>query len=1598
MFALKETQSFRFAAFIMCCVFLWVTVSLSFPETAYAQSSSDNPPQPSIPDTPTAQTDVPYVNPSVQPLDLSRVPTQNELMAAGQLGGQLYPTGDIPETPTGDTVTLLVEGQTRSLKRSEAQNLSFGQAIQRWNQHEYKKAVELLKKHIQEFPHSPWAAEAVLHLGCEARYNGRYTESETHFRNIIEQYQNNDHVGAKMLTNKARSRLAVQKVLQNNVTEALALFSTLKTESLDWRDRTYAAHWIQRLSKGKAEELALLNCGTQALAHILKKDGNERAARQVMEVIPETLYGQSVQDLKSLAQSYGYTVTGRRLEASDLTEIPLPTVVQIDGKQFGNRGHYWVLEQIDKQTLRLFDPQSGRRYHQQIKEFAEEWDGVALVFSDEDTLPGILLADNEMEQIYGGCCGVRRPEDQQGEPGRNEGPKSQDTGTEDPKVPDPQEPEEENKECGTPDWSVNMVNMNLHIKDVPLWNNSPIGPSVQVALSYNSQSATAQNEVFGNKWQFNYGSYLVVDPGGNVTIFMPDGRRDVFTPDGSGGYEKPYRVYNTLTKLAENHFQLRFPDDTVYIYNIPPATNSQQPFLVEIRDAHNQSVTLTYNANIQLTMITDALGKATTFTYNADGLITQTTGPHGRSATFVYDANRNLIRITDMGGYWTQLSYDEDVYLTSLENARGRWEFYIEPADGIRTLQGMDAYPPPGDPIWENYRITVTNPEGGKEEYHYNGYSGYSWYVSPRDYMEYVDYHTNNFRSSVPKIKYDFDKNYATGQGEIRRITYSEGGYISYEYDDNGNRTSVSDGDTVQFTYNDLGNITSITGAKGTVTTLNYAPNGIDLTSIVNGLGTVSMSYNSTHEIVSLTDRLNQTTNFSYNSYGQLTSMTDALNIVTNYTYGTDHHLQQVTRDGKALESYSYDPIGRVSTHTDETGLMLAYTYNNLNHVTQVAYPDGKSVNYEYSGCCPRLIDSVTDRAGRTTNFVYDANKRLLESINPEGGRTQYVRDANGNLHYLIDPNGNTTSFEYDLDNRVVKKIYDDESFVTYAYNNQGLLTTFTNARGTEISYAFDDNKNLTSVSYSDETPSVNFQYDEYNRMTQRQDGIGTYQFNYDANSQLVSADGPWENDTLTYQYDKLGRRTTLAPQGGESLAYSYDALNRLTDIQLSAGTYSYSYSGAASPLVQQITRPNGSKTTYQYDLLNRLTLLANTTSANALINSYAYTYNPQDVRGSETINNGTPITSFQNELISYNYNTVNQLTDSTNPDRTFTYDPDGNMTQGYTPEGYLFTAMYDAENRLKSVEYTDNGGILHKTAYQYSGDSLLATIEKYENNTLTDETRIVRNGFLAVQDRNGNNAVVREYTWGPNMGGGIGGLLNLKQGGQHYSYLYDGKGNVTALLDNTRSAIATYTYDTFGNLMSKAGTFEQPIQFSTKRYNEKAGFLYYGYRFASPGLGRWINRDPLGEEGGINLYEFAGSNPINFVDTEGESLLVIGAVVGFAVIAYGAYEAWDSLTENDKKYEDAKINRWEYTLQMADDDAEFDEEYYRQLQYEEQEALYDVGESVGEVGMATPGTSFSGPPPDPTSKLDLISTPIIGAIIDWIGGIGKDKDDTDCR
>ena len=149
----------------------------------------------------------------------------------------------------------------------------------------------------------------------------------------------------------------------------------------------------------------------------------------------------------------------------------------------------------------------------------------------------------------------------------------------------------------------------------------------------------------------------------------------------------------------------------------------------------------------------------------------------------------------------------------------------------------------------------------------------------------------------------------------------------------------------------------------------------------------------------------------------------------------------------------------------------------------------------------------------------------------------------------------------------------------------------------------------------------------------------------------------------------------------------------------------------------------------------------------------------------------------------------------------------------------------------------------------------------------------------------------VIEYVWGKDISGsfqgagGVGGLLYEKRNGAIYIPFQDAFGNIMGYWDTNGVIVAEYTYDAFGRTISQCGPMADVFRhrFSTKYYDSETGFYYYGYRYYFPELRRWLSRDPLEEEGSVNLTSFLDNNPVANIDPLGNLVVIVLAGVEHA-------------------------------------------------------------------------------------------------------------------
>ncbi len=222
----------------------------------------------------------------------------------------------------------------------------------------------------------------------------------------------------------------------------------------------------------------------------------------------------------------------------------------------------------------------------------------------------------------------------------------------------------------------------------------------------------------------------------------------------------------------------------------------------------------------------------------------------------------------------------------------------------------------------------------------------------------------------------------------------------------------------------------------------------------------------------------------------------------------------------------------------------------------------------------------------------------------------------------------------------------------------------------------------------------------------------------------------------------------------------------------------------------------------------------------------------------------------------------------------------------------------YDYQNRrVRKQVFVHNGSDWPASPsedwrFVWAGWRLLAEIDALATGDAPDATR----RFVWGLDLAGQLGLLNSME----AAGGIGGLLAVCDPNDpcdpadtvgDFVYTYDANGNVGQLIDGTPTSwdagtvmVARYEYDPYGKVTQSAGSYAaaNPFRFSTKWFDAETGFGYWGERYYWPELGRWINRDPIEEAGGVNLYGYVINTPVNATDSVG--LLSILAPLPIAV------------------------------------------------------------------------------------------------------------------
>lgn len=572
-----------------------------------------------------------------------------------------------------------------------------------------------------------------------------------------------------------------------------------------------------------------------------------------------------------------------------------------------------------------------------------------------------------------------------------------------------------------------------------------------------------------------------------------------------------------------------------------------------------------------------------------------------------------------------------------------------------------------------------------------------------------------------------------------------------------------------------------------------------------------------------LTQTVNgQTTSFEYDNMGRQTKVTAPGNVVTNTAYYPTGEIRRIDGATYPVE-YTYNGLGNQATMTTfkdaDTPQQTSWSYNSRGQMIAKTYADNSSVTYTYNGdgqLLTRTWARQANGAPLVTSYTYDAAGRQT-GYSYSDGTTPAVTQT---LNFLDQPvtvtdAAGTRNFTYNADHRLVNETIPSivNGMIDYTYDAYGRRTVMSFGNGTT---------SFANAAYS---------YDSAGRIATVGNSADTLTYTYMPGTNIIGS-SVWQNATLNTvnTYDSYKRLTNIAVNGVNVYGYTLNDKNQRT--------------GA--------TLPDGNTWSYDYDAMGQLTGAVKQSSGNTQLAGMSWLYDQIGNRTSATENNVTT---------SYISNLVNQYTQIAS--QLPTYDADGNML---TCNGWTFT--WNGENRLIAAESSDTR---LEFSYDYMGRRLEKKVYTKGLFTLYDWSLVKHHKFvydgyklMAEFDALNDDAQVASYLWQPV---GLDVPLMRTTNGVNGYYVADGNKNIIAVRDSNGTDLSNYTYTPFGTVENPEDSDDNPFRFSSEYHDDETGLVYYNYRYYSPELGRWIKRDPIEEQGEMNLYRMGNNNSISIRD-----------------------------------------------------------------------------------------------------------------------------------
>ena len=858
--------------------------------------------------------------------------------------------------------------------------------------------------------------------------------------------------------------------------------------------------------------------------------------------------------------------------------------------------------------------------------------------------------------------------------------------------------------------------------------------------------------------------------------------------------------------------------------------------------------------------------------------------------------------------------HNQSAVTVTLPNLQGSYKFILNSnKEFISSDVGVSL-------VLENNQYIFTSKTG--EKYIYSS-EGHLLAVQDRnDTSIYLTWNNDQLLSLIHSdgtgIYLDYNQD-----GRISAAVSSNGDRITYLYDSSGNMISTTDAvkqiSTI-YAYDDsrfMHNITSLTdynGAKiiygydqwGRLT--NYAVEGSSLrTEIEYGLNTVTT-----------TDQNGNNSTLTFNTEGQVTATVDSQGNHLRYTYDADGNITQMTSDNDLKNYFAYDEYGNCISITDEHGNTTSITYVNNNirtitdssgnettffydgnwNISNIRYANGTTASFTWDeqGCCVSVTDiaglessSVYDEKGnilsyssngKTISFTYDATNNITSITNTAGDQIFYTYNTHNQVTSFTDEAGTTTSYSYDTDGNLVSISYGDGSQTNYVCDEFANLLQLTNARGQEINYTYNDQLQVIQDFVGGR--NITLTYDNNGNISQ----ADNMSFSYDTHGNLLSViydDGR----KIIYEYDKWDRLISQKDETGNSTCYTYDKYGNLDCMSANSGELIVDYDfNLLGQLVRQ-TNGNNTSIVYSYNQCGDVEQISYLDSTGNQTGFCSYTYD---------IERKCTVKATENGVWNYTYDVNNRLiseifTDNNGvitQNNTYTYDSRGNRLTSNI-NGTVTTYIYDNMNRIVSANgfayrYDADGNLLEdeERTYTWTADNKVATETlkatgqtwTYGYDAIGNRISSTTNGVTTLWTVDVNGDILAEYIDGVQTRNYYQGysLVGFEDNNSEYFFNTDLLGSVLTVTNTSGEMLNNYTYDAFGNILKATEGVANDFKFvgSYGLMANASGTIFVRARNYDPATGRWISMDPIGIDGGINLYEYCYGNPLLGIDIDG--------------------------------------------------------------------------------------------------------------------------------